>query len=301
MCTKLDLSQSHIEVIEYGAFLWASLTSVIFSPYITTLNDNAFGLCPLTSINIVSTIRFMTGFSFNQCPFLDTLTVDPQNPYFYSENNFIFSKNGSILVRTPINFEEEDIPNKENIQVLGRCLSSGSTYKQFIGWENLSRIDGYTFHASPNLKLVDISMTHITSIPDHAFQTCPILTDIRLPGNLTSLQDHAFTSNIQLRSIFIPIKVSEINNLAFVDLHNLRLITYYGETSFESPDIISDCPQLKTVRVIFSYPSDKFGNINVVRNAYMLGNTEICPSINHKYCLFNNFNSLFLFTVFISM
>ena len=300
MCTGLDLSQSYIEVIESGAFLRAKLTSIIFSPYVTTLNENTFGLCPITSINIVSSMRYMTGFSFNQCPFLDILTVDPQNPYFYSENNFIFSKNGDTLVRTPINFEEEDISHKENIKVLGRCLSSGSTYKQFIGWENLSRIDGFTFHASPNLKLVDLSMTNITSIPEYSFRTCPILTDIRLPGNLTSLQNYAFHINDKLRSIFLPNKVSEINKFAFNQLPNLRLLTYYGETSFDALNIINECPLLKTVRVIFTYPSDKFGGIIVVRNAYMLGNSELCPSINYKSSMFN-FNSISLYTVFISM
>ena len=242
----------------------------------------------------------MSGSAFNQCLNLNTLEVDKANPNFCSINNFIFNKEMTTLVRTPINFKCEMIPNRENIQNLGEFMMSGSTIEEFIGWPNISTIGIYAFHVTRFLRNIDISMTNVTSIPSHCFEVCSQLNRIHLPGNLSSISNNAFIYLHVIRTIYIPLKVDSIEDNSFAYNNCLKMIVYFGTTDFQYRNLSIYCPLLSVARVTTTYPSSKFGFLDVQKNAYKNGIIEdICISLQIHYS--HNFSFSFFLSILNSL
>ena len=227
-------------------------------------------------------LREFSGYSFNQCLNLNTFSIDENNQYFTVVNNFVFSKDMSRLVRTPIIFEEEDIPNKENITTFGVGFDSGATLHNFKGWENLSKIEDVGFHANHNLEIIDVSNTKITALPNLAFCDLDNLKTLILPAKLNELKFESITHIPKLYTLSLPSSINLIANQCFSYLNNLKVICYYGNVSFSGKNLFNNCPNVKYIRVCPLYPSEKFSSFNVSFDAFQLGETMItCSSIKN--------------------
>ena len=65
-----------------------------------TIGDQAFFDCSsLTSINIPASVEYIGFDSFEGCTSLSEITVDPNNQYYTLENNALFDKNKTVLIR----------------------------------------------------------------------------------------------------------------------------------------------------------------------------------------------------------
>ena len=126
-------------------------------------------------------------------------------------NNFVYSKDMTKLVRTPIIFEEEDIPNKESITTFGNSFCSGASIHKFKGWENLSKFDEIGFHVNLILTIVDLSKTNITILPKFAFH------------NLLKIE-RSFSNSRNYQIDFLSIYTNRIQKL-FIKC-NINMIRY---------------------------------------------------------------------------
>ena len=86
----------------------------------------------------------------------------------------------------------------------------------------------------PQLKVLDLSHSNCTIIPDNAFLGCHNLQTIILPQSLQKIGDQAFLGCYNLQTISIPASVKEIGGAAFNGCTRLRKITFEGKT----PDFI---------------------------------------------------------------
>ena len=276
--TSLDLSKSSIESIGGEA-------SVKFPDSLILLDWNAFAVTGLSSIHLGPNLRYFSGYAFNQCSNLNTFSVDENNNYFSVVNNFVLSKNMSKIIRSPINFEVDDIPNKENIITIGDFAFSGATFEKFVGWKNLKNIDGAIFHGTKSLEIVDLSLTKIEHLKDSNFCSCPNLIMINLPSFLKEIQYRALYQVPKLVSISIPSSVTVLNNSCFNEMKSLKVVCYYGNVSFSGRSLFYNCPSMKYIRVCSLYPSNKFSSFDVSYDAYQLGETILtCPSIKNIPC-----------------
>lgn len=245
------------------------MNKIIFPLSLEYIGGNALAFTNLTSINIGPNVNSFDGYSVNQAPNLNYLIVDENNDKFSSENYFIFNKNKDTIIRAPIDYKVDDIPNKNNIKELGFCFMSGSRIEKFIGWESLEKVGEISFHACANLKIVDLSMTKVSEIPPHCFWFCNSLSQLYLPKNLTTISQ--FDTLPKLKTLVIPSTVYNITDNTFKNIPKLKVIAYFGTTSFSGRSLFVDCPSNIIVRVTKLYPSNLFSTFNVVYDAYEFG------------------------------
>lgn len=269
MTKSVDLSQTKIKIIESHAFNYSSnLISVKFPPSLLIIETNAFFRSGLESIYLTPNVEFIIGSSFNMCPNLNTYEVDRENKHYYSENNFIFTINKTVLVKAPMLFDPLKIPLRDTVDKLGEAFMTQATIKSFFGWKGIKQISQMTFHGSDTLNLVDISMTKITSLPTGSFRYCPNLKTIKLPETLLSIEKNAFIFLNYPSSIFIPHSVISIANSAFTNVTRLNSIIYLGNVSFASSNLFTNCFNMTEAHVTSLYPSTTFANFDVKYDAY---------------------------------
>jgi len=89
-----------------------------------------------------------------------------------------------------------------------------------------------------NLEVKSVTVDGVTSIGDHAFDRCYVLTEVTISDSVTSIGDHAFDGKGKLTEIMIPDSVTTIEDHAFAGCHGLTEIvipdsvTTIGECAF---------------------------------------------------------------------
>ena len=155
--------------INYGAF-WGctALTSIEIPDGVTSIGPWAF--CECTALTTV-TIGIGAGIgdcAFDECSALMAIEVKPGNPYYYSMNGILFSKDQTVLIRYPA----------------GR-LDSDYTIPYGV-----TRIAELAFFGCSALKSVTIPDS-MTSIGNWAFYGCTALTGVAIPASVTSIGNEA--------------------------------------------------------------------------------------------------------------
>ena len=82
-CASLDLSKSSIQYINDEAFFFCyKLTTLILPDSLITIRRNTFAISPISSVHFGPNLRYFDGYSFNQCPNLNTFSIDENNEYY---------------------------------------------------------------------------------------------------------------------------------------------------------------------------------------------------------------------------
>ena len=152
----------------------------------------------------------------------------------------------------------------ENPQGLAFCLKDDGTYAVEIGdAKYLSKIEipatyngkavtevGRFCDDNENNILQEIIIPNsVTTIGEHAFETCTNLTSVTIPDSVTAIGEHAFEACTNLTSVTIPDSVTTIGEHAFEACTNLTSVTIpdsvtaIGEHAFEA------CTNLTSVTI----------------------------------------------------
>ncbi|MDR2110316.1 MAG: leucine-rich repeat domain-containing protein [Spirochaetaceae bacterium] len=164
--------------IEPSTFIGCtSLTAVNF-PAVTTIGQQAFNQCGLTTIHLPASLTSIAGNAFFLCTGLTTITVDAANSsYSHSgDKKMLLNKAGDTLVAFPSASGAVSLP------------VTGTTGFAFAGCAGLTTVDlpsaasigEFTFSVCPNLTMV--SLPSATSIGEYTFSYCPNLTMVSLPS-----------------------------------------------------------------------------------------------------------------------
>jgi|GEM_PF-6735584 hypothetical protein len=73
--------------------------------------------------------------------------------------------------------------------------------------------------------------TNVTSIGDHAFRGCTLLTNVAIPGSVTNIGNFAFRNCSQLPTVAIPNSVTAIGNDAFFNCVQLASVAIPGSVT----------------------------------------------------------------------
>ena len=66
----------------------------------------------------------------------------------------------------------------------------------------------------------------VTSIGDHAFEGCEILTSVNIPQSVTSIGEYSFNNCDGLKSVNIPQSVTSIGKYSFYNCKSLKSVTF---------------------------------------------------------------------------
>ena len=190
-----------VTTIAEGAFHGCgSLLSITISESVTSIGKDAFYRCnSLTSLVLPKSVTNIGEGAFSNCDSLQCITVDLENPMYYSEGNCIIERTSKTLI-------------------LG-CSNS-------VIPQGVKRIGNSAFYGCRNLKNVTIP-EGVTAIEEEAFYRCG-LTEITIPNGVTYIGWSAFQECHSLTSVTIAKTVTSISDMAFWGCNNLTNIKFEG-------------------------------------------------------------------------
>ncbi len=155
-----------------------SLESIVLPQSLTKLTAGAFNLCEnLRSISIPKKVSKIGNGVFYGCTKLETISVDTNNKKYESEDNVLFAKGKSMLVKAA-SCKEGEYPIPEGVTV----------------------IDKYAFESCSRLKSIVIPET-VTEIGEGAFCNCRSLEYIKIPASVKKIGFSALEGCTNLRII----------------------------------------------------------------------------------------------------
>lgn len=160
----------NITIIDSNAFSGASeLTNIILPQELREIRENAFYACTkLTAMNIPAAVTDINTQAFFECSNLGTLTVDPKNNTYASQDNILYTKDKTKLLCAAFTLEHiTTIPS--SVEEIGHVA--------FLGRQKLLSIT-----LPNNLKVINRS----------AFLSCSNLKELIIPDSVTTLIEEAF-------------------------------------------------------------------------------------------------------------
>lgn len=258
---SVDLSNTNVTIMKDGVFYNnKSLTSIQLPNKLENFWDNAFNGCKvLNNIVMPSTVKGIYNNVFEGCEALSNVKF---NDRYTTLGHHVFKN----------------------------CPLDAVTFPT-----TLTSIGEYAFEKT-NLKKVDLSNTHITSLPNGSFYNCQQLNDVKLPIALTDIGERAFYQSTitsitfpsslqkidagafqytQLTNVVIPTKTGYIGDGAFSDNANLKTVVVNGLECYLAVYAFANCPNLTDVYITsdkepnaerYGYPFQNNPTVHVVPN-----------------------------------
>lgn len=205
---------STVTKIEYCAFhSCKSLKSVVIPSSVTTIGENAFMYCNLSSLVIPKSVNAIESYAFSHNPRLTSVTLP------------------------------------SSITTIVRGLFSYCTgLKSITIPSSITTIERGAFSRCASLTSVTIPSS-VTTIEGSAFEGCTSLKSITLPSSLSEIEEQLFRECTSLEHITIPPSVSSIDNQAFGVCSGLKTVTIPKRVSTIHVEAFSLCTALKQIDV----------------------------------------------------
>lgn len=200
---------------------------------VTAICDFAFSnLSTLTSISIPATVTSISSRAFYECENVTSITVDPNNPVYYSIDNCLIERDSKTLVLAANNCV---IPDDGSIEHIGEyAYWKSSEIVELDIPDGVTSIGDFAFYGCTSLASADIP-DGMTSIGNSAFYGCTSLASVDIPSSVTSIGNSAFYGCTAFASIDIPDGVTSIGSYAFADCRGVESITVdENNTSYHS-------------------------------------------------------------------
>jgi len=280
-------------IATYAFLACRSLTNVVIPNSVTSIGTGAFQACDIlenvsfgSGVTNISSIIFVEPGLYS-CPALSSLTVDINNPVYFSEGNCIIRRSNNSLV---LGCKNSIIPNTvahigdsafercvglENIIIPESVISIGNF--AFMSCTNLSNItisEGvntfgrYAFGHCYNLTSFNIPSS-VDSMGEYAFYYCTGLSEINIPDSIHFIGPKAFVYCTGLTNIVIPNSVISIGEEAFSYCTNLSSIVIPASVINIGAEAFYNCFSLTIFTEHISPPAGWVTNWNIVSRAHM--------------------------------
>lgn len=202
------------------------ITKIVVEEGITYIGDYALSETAATELVLPSTVEEISDLAFYShaqvynC--LESITIPEENQYYKIEDEILFTKDGSVLVKAPVEFKtgitEYMLP--ETVERIGTCAFANASLKKIdLDNNNLKEIGQYAFLYS-RLEEVYISDT-VTKIEEHSFSSARNPLKVRIGKGLKELPLMAF-----LVGEVYEVTFDELSSITYMDQSSLSFSNY---------------------------------------------------------------------------
>jgi len=230
-----------------------AIKSVIIENGVTSIGNNAFKNCSLTTVTIPNSVTAIGMWAFDACTSLTSIVI-PKGVAGIEANAF----------SSCISLTEVFIPNSV-IEIGAYAFENCTSLTSVTIPGSVKTIGGAAFNWCVNL--ADVIISHgVETIEGHAFSFCPSLTEINIPNSVTIIGSYAFYECKNLVSVTIPNSLIEIARYTFYDCCSLKKITIPYSVIEIGDCAFLDCTGLTEITLETTYPPlvghSNFNNIN---------------------------------------
>ena len=199
----------------YAFYGCCHLSDVSLPDSLTRIGDYAFTASSLSHINIPWSVKsighnaLLSYSTIDDTPYLQFITVDSTNHYFYAKAGVLFSRDGTELIQYPVASSQSTYSIPQGVTSIGSCA--------------FCRCTKLTSVAIPN---------SVTNIGDCAFQNCRNLLNLTIPSSVNKIGDFSFFNCTSLSNITIPDSVKNIGSAI------CQGSEYYNDTLNWSNDVL---------------------------------------------------------------
>lgn len=174
----------------------------------------AVNLESLEVVRIGKNVREIGVWAFENDQKLRAFEVDPENPYFCSEEGVLFTRDMKTLLFYPAS----------------RGLRGADDTSTYAIPEGVQTVRTKAFYKCGRLAGVSLPQS-LTSLEEKAFFRCGSLKDVKLPQELDFIGKDAFGYCTGLTEIVIPKSVTQIGEYAFYNCTGLKSVRMEGRES----------------------------------------------------------------------
>ncbi len=231
-----------VKTIERGAFYDCdALVSITFNEGVETIGDSVLRDCDaLAYVSFPSTLSSLGETVFQYDWSLTKFTVAAGNKYFCAENDVLFDKAKTTLIKYPGKKTDTSYTIPSTVKTLtDHSFSTAYNLLTVTIPDSVETIEEYAFGSCINITTVNMGKG-VRTIGGYAFLGCEALESIVIPEGVTRIELYTFYTCESLKSVVIPDGVTYIGERAFCSPQYTALVsapipdsvTYIGDYAF---------------------------------------------------------------------
>lgn len=208
--SEVTLPEGITEIQDY-AFYHTGIESIVIPDGVTSIGLLAFSESNLKSIYIPASVTsIVEGSSFRYTPYLESITVDPENAIYDSRDNCnCIIKDSTIIVGS----KNYVIP--ASVNRIGKYAFYKHQFESFIIPYNITHIDEYAFSECNNFNKLYIG-SQLSHIGEYAFSNCyhlhTIYSSAVTPPAYSNSSFYGLGNSIPARQGYLYVPVEAIPN-----------------------------------------------------------------------------------------
>lgn len=186
------------------------------------------------TVKLPASIEEIAKDSFDFFYALKSIKVSIFNKHFKSVDGVLYSKDGKILIRYPVDKDGESFSIPNGVEVIAyNAFCDNANLKTVNIPSSVTVIEEGAFKGCTSLDNIVIPDS-VTSIGDFAFSRCEGLVHINLSRNLKSIGNQTFSHSTALKSIILPDSLKNFGEDTFLGCWALSEVVF--------PDGIEEIP-----------------------------------------------------------
>lgn len=213
---------------DWAAAVKRSTESVSIKNGTRAVTDGPFVSEGFSSTNYVKTVslpeslRVIPEGVFGECRKLEAISVDPNNPDYYSLSGALLSKDK--ILRYPPKKSDEVFTVPEGITKIGKSAFADAQKLKTVNIASTVTVIGEKAFSGCSALENAVLPNGITDIEYSAFSDCSKLTEMLLPESLQNLGSDVFYYCTSLKSMVIPKKIKVIDSFMFYSCSSLEKV-----------------------------------------------------------------------------
>ncbi|MDE5721207.1 MAG: leucine-rich repeat domain-containing protein [Clostridia bacterium] len=212
-----------LEEINGSFFNCRRLTGVVLPDSLLKLGPGSFSNSALTTLNIPANVNSIGNFVVSGCNNLLSMTVDPANTKYHSQDDCIIDTESKTLIA---GCKTSKIPADGSVEVIGDYAFDGiTTVDELVIPATVQKIGERAFMYSNAVLNIEEGLRVIESEAFYGYYC----SEVNLPESLEVLGDKVFYTAFHLKTLNIPVNVKQIGRAITENCNTLTTLTVAEE------------------------------------------------------------------------